>query len=78
LAPAQITSPSTLDQWERFHASIEALPGQVREVFSMKWYLGASEATIADACGCSRSTVQRAWLQAKEMLSQAMGEAPPT
>ena len=69
----RMTGPGTLDQWQRFHACVDALPELDREVFSMRWYLEEDEETIAKALGVSRSTVQRAYSRAKKVIQQKLG-----
>jgi RNA polymerase sigma factor (sigma-70 family) len=68
-----MTGPGTYEQWDRFHACIDALPEQEREVFTLRWYLEADEETIASTLGVSRSTVQRAYRNAKAMISEKLG-----
>ncbi len=62
-----------LDRWEAFHAAIESLPEEQREVFRLVWYLGADRETAAKTLGLSVRTVGRRWQEAREMVTQAVG-----
>jgi RNA polymerase sigma factor (sigma-70 family) len=62
-----------LDRWEAFHAAVEALPDEHREVFKLVWYLGADQRTAADTLGMSLTTVGRRWREAREMIRDRIG-----
>ena len=66
-----------IERWEEFHAAIEALPGDLREVFRMVWYLGLDREAAAKAMGCSVRTLGRMWQEAREQVGRAMEEAGP-
>lgn len=67
----------TLERWTQFHASIAALPGELREVFHLVWYLDADQKTIASLLGCSERTVKTRWRQAREAVRNALdGQSP--
>ncbi len=57
-----------LERWEAFHAAVEKLPDEHREVFKMAWYLGADKPTVAKSLGMSLRTVERRWQEAREMV----------
>ena len=61
-----------IDRWEEFHAAIESLPGDLREVFRMVWYLGMDRESVAKAMGCSVRTLGRMWAEARELVGKAM------
>lgn len=66
-----------LDRWERFHATVERLPPEPKEVFRLVWYLGADQKTIAGVMGCSERSVKNYWRQAREAVKAALdGERP--
>ncbi len=67
----EITSVTEADRWQRFHAAVDGLPEDEREVFQMAWYVGAEQKEIASALGCSESTVQRRWRRAKSKVEGA-------
>ena len=61
-----------LERWEEFHAAIEGLPGDLREVFRMVWYLGLDREAAAKAMGCSVRTLGRMWAEARQLVGKAM------
>jgi RNA polymerase sigma-70 factor (ECF subfamily) len=63
-----------LARWESFHAAVESLPEEHREVFRLVWYLGADRETAAKNLGLSVRTVGRRWLEARELVTQALAE----
>jgi RNA polymerase sigma factor (sigma-70 family) len=62
-----------LDRWEAFHAAVEALPEEHREVFKLVWYLGTDRETATKTLGMSIRTVGRRWQEAREMVERAIG-----
>jgi len=71
------TADEPLDRWSAFHAAIEALSPEQREVFQMVWYLGCDQSTIATTLGCSVRTVKSRWREAREAVRHALaGDAP--
>jgi RNA polymerase sigma-70 factor (ECF subfamily) len=64
-----------LERWEEFHEAIEGLPGDLREVFRMVWYLGLDREAAAKAMGCSVRTLGRMWQEAREKVGAALEEA---
>lgn len=63
-----------LERWEAFHAAVERLPEEHREVFRLVWYLGADRETAAKTLGLSLRTVGRRWQEAREMVAKAVGD----
>ena len=61
-----------IERWEEFHAAIEGLPGDLREVFRMVWYLGLDREAAAKAMGCSVRTLGRMWAESRELVGRAM------
>jgi RNA polymerase sigma-70 factor (ECF subfamily) len=61
-------------RWEAFHAAVEGLPEEHRQVFKLAWYLGLDQNAVATTLGLSRRTVQRKWLEARELIAKTMGE----
>jgi RNA polymerase sigma-70 factor (ECF subfamily) len=53
--------PSSLAQWREFHEQIDALPAEEREVVSLLFYQGLSQADAAELLDVSVRTVQRRW-----------------
>lgn len=67
----------SLGQWVRFHEIAAELPDEERAVFDMVWYLGATQAGIADVLGCSERTVRRRWESAREYFqTRFRGDLP--
>jgi RNA polymerase sigma-70 factor (ECF subfamily) len=64
-----------IERWEEFHEAIEGLPGDLREVFRMVWYLGLDREAAAKAMGCSVRTIGRMWQEARERVGKALEEA---
>jgi RNA polymerase sigma-70 factor (ECF subfamily) len=71
-APAE-----SLDRWTLFHEAIAALPGELREVFQLVWYLGADQRSIARLLECSERTVKSRWRKAREAVRAALDGTPP-
>lgn len=66
-----------LERWTLFHEAIAALPGELREVFHLVWYLDADQKTIAGLLGCSERTVKSRWREAREAVRAALdGQSP--
>ena len=61
-----------IERWEEFHAAIESLPGDLREVFRMVWYLGLDRESAAKTIGCSVRTLGRMWAEARDLVGRAM------
>jgi RNA polymerase sigma factor (sigma-70 family) len=61
-----------LERWEKFHAAVDSLPEEHRDVFRLVWYLGADRETAAKNLGMSVRTVGRRWQEAREMVARAI------
>lgn len=61
-----------LDRWEAFHAAVENLPDEHREVFKLVWYLGADREAAAKTLGMSLRTVGRRWQEARELVARSI------
>lgn len=68
------TQELPIDRWEAFHAAVEALPEEHREVFKAVWYLGVDQKTAAETLGTSQSTVGRRWREARDMIRAKLGK----
>lgn len=69
--------PTDLLQWAEFHAQIERLPEEEREVFSLLWYDGLTQEEAANALSTSVRTIKRRWQSARFLLARACrGELP--
>jgi RNA polymerase sigma-70 factor (ECF subfamily) len=63
-----------IDRWEAFHAAVEKLPEEYREVFRLVWYVGVDQETAARVIGVSVRTVERRWQEARGMVAQMLDE----
>jgi RNA polymerase sigma-70 factor (ECF subfamily) len=59
------------------HEAVEKLPDELREVFSLTFYNGATQTEIARVLGVSDRQVRRLWSEACLRLSELLdGEMP--
>ena len=73
---AEATS-EPLDRWTAFHHAVEQLPAEIREVFDLVWYMGASQQTAASVIGCSPRTIKSRWREARTAVKAALeGHTP--
>jgi RNA polymerase sigma-70 factor (ECF subfamily) len=72
--PAPAEEPSELDRWCRFHAEVEKLPADEREVVGLVFYHGWSQAQVAELFQVSDRTVRRIWQSALLKLHHLMKE----
>lgn len=61
--------PETLAQWAEFHAAVDSLPNDEREVFSLVWYGGVTQREAGELLGISERTVLRRLLSARTQLA---------
>jgi RNA polymerase sigma factor (sigma-70 family) len=61
-----------IERWERFHATVEGLDGEHKEVFNLLWYLGLDQQAAAKAMGCSPRTVTRRWQEARQLVRESL------
>lgn len=66
--------PTSLDGWTEFHARIEALPEEEREVVGLIWYEGLAQEEAAAVLGVSVRTVKRRWQSARLLYEAVKGE----
>jgi RNA polymerase sigma factor (sigma-70 family) len=69
---ADLDEPATLAQWTEFHASVESLPEDEREVFSLLWYEELTQLEVAELLKISTRTVIRRWQSARYLLHLAL------
>jgi RNA polymerase sigma-70 factor (ECF subfamily) len=66
-----------LDRWSALHEAVENLPDELREVFSLTFYYGATQKEIARVLGVSDRQVRRLWGRACLRLNDLLdGEMP--
>lgn len=75
--PTDRDEPGTLAQWTEFHAKVEGLPDEEREVFSLIWYEELTQAEVADLLKVSTRTVIRRWQNARCLLGHSLYEHEP-
>jgi RNA polymerase sigma-70 factor (ECF subfamily) len=71
-APDRGTEPGGLADWCEFHARIEELPEEQREVVGLLFYQGLTQAEAAQLLGVTVRTVQRRWHAALLELHDTM------
>jgi RNA polymerase sigma factor (sigma-70 family) len=69
--------PDRLAAWTEFHEQVERLPEEEREVFSLLWYQGLSQAEAAEVLRVSDRTIKRRWQMARLHLHEALGGQLP-
>jgi RNA polymerase sigma factor (sigma-70 family) len=73
----RVGEPSDLLEWSEFHATIECLPDDEREMFDLLLYEGLTQPEAAAVLQTSLRTVKRRWQRARLMLHNALrGEWP--
>jgi len=71
--------PSGIAEWTEFHAQVERLPEEDREVFNLLWYEQMSQEEAAEVLGVTARTIRRRWQDARYRLQKArLGEPLPT
>jgi RNA polymerase sigma-70 factor (ECF subfamily) len=66
-----------LERWSAFHEAVERLPAEEREVVSLRFYHGWTEAQIGALFGVEERTVRRRWRAACVRLHEALGSELP-
>jgi RNA polymerase sigma factor (sigma-70 family) len=69
--------PADMDRWAQFHAAVEQLPSEQREVIGLTFYHGWTQAQIAELFQVDERTVRRRWQAACEALKRALGGQLP-
>lgn len=64
--------PESLENWSRFHALVDSLPDDEREVVALLWYEGFRQPQAAELLGVSLATVKRRWQAARLRLSELL------
>lgn len=66
-----------LEKWEQFHAAVEDLPLEQREVIGLAFYHGWTQAQIANLFQVDERTIRRRWQAACLALNDALGGQLP-
>ena len=69
--------PRQLDRWQLLHEAVESLPVDLREVFSMTFYHGWTQAEMGRLLGVSDRQVRRLWTRACRQLHDLLGGELP-
>jgi RNA polymerase sigma factor (sigma-70 family) len=69
--------PSDLAAWTAFHAQVERLPDEEREVFDLLWYQGLTQVEAAALLTVTPRTVKRRWASARLKLHECLGGQLP-
>jgi RNA polymerase sigma-70 factor (ECF subfamily) len=64
--------PEDVSGWGEFHAQVETLPEDEREVVNLLYYEGLSQEEAATVLGVSHRTLKRRWQSAKVKLSEVL------
>lgn len=68
----QADEPEDLTSWSEFHAEVENLPEDEREVVNLLYYEGLSQSEAAQVLGLSLSTIKRRWHTTRLKICEAM------
>lgn len=69
---ATAEEPEDLSQWTEFHAAVEHLPEQLREVCDLLYYEGLTQDEAAALLDLSPRTLKRRWHEAKLLLHETL------
>ena len=70
-------SPAELELWANFHAAVDHLPDDEREVFALLYYHGLTREQAAELLDVAERTVYRRWASACARLSERLdGQLP--
>lgn len=71
-SPCHSSQPDTLAEWTRFHETVEQLPNEDRESFSLIWYGGLTQVESARVLGISQRTMTRRITRARLQLHKVV------
>jgi len=74
---AEQVEPEELEMWTRLHETVEQLPAEDREVFSLVFYHGWTQPQIAELFTVNERTIRRRWQSACLELSRRLGGQLP-
>ncbi len=75
--PTADDDPGGLAAWTAFHAQVENLPADEKEVFDLLWYQELSQAEAAELLKVSERTIKRRWAAARLRLHETLGGQLP-
>jgi RNA polymerase sigma-70 factor (ECF subfamily) len=76
-AAAEDEDPAHLAAWAEFHAQVERLPQEQRELFDLLWYQELSQAEAAAVLDVSERTLKRRWAAARLRLHEILAKTLP-
>ena len=65
-------NPAKLTEWTEFHAYIERLPEDERQLFDLLWYQGLTLAETSELLGIPLRTLGRHWKMARVKLAETL------
>ncbi len=65
-------NPEKLTEWTEFHAYIEQLPEEERQLFDLLWYQGLTQAEASELLGIPLRTLGRSWKMARVKLAETL------
>ena len=63
-----------ITRWAKLHATVDALPEDVREVFDLMLYWGLTRPEVSSILGISRKAVEYRWREGRLTLQDALQE----
>jgi hypothetical protein len=63
-----------ISRWAKLHATVDALPEDVREVFDLMLYWGLTRPEVSSVLGISRKAVEHRWREGRLTLQDALQE----
>jgi RNA polymerase sigma-70 factor (ECF subfamily) len=70
--PAVPEDREDLERWQAFHAGVDNLPAEEREIVSLIFYHGWTQAEVAELLQSSERTIRRRWESALRRLHQRL------
>lgn len=74
---AAASEPTGMEQWASFHAAVESLQPDLKEIFHLVWYMGADQKTVCELTGKPLRTVKRHWAKARDTVRAHLDGEPP-
>lgn len=72
------TTDHDVERWSAFHQQVEQLPAELREVVSLVFYHGRSQAEVAELFQVNERTIRRRWQDALQKLRRGLQEQVPS
>jgi RNA polymerase sigma-70 factor (ECF subfamily) len=76
--PDPNAEPGSLEGWAAFHAAVDGMPDEEKQVFDLVWYGGTTQREAAEILQISERTVIRRLHKARRQIKKSLhGEQPP-